>query len=418
MARSLVICPTHDHTDTLFASIASLQAQRDADWRLVVICDGAPQRTLDILEAFSACDPRIEFVDHPKGQRFGEGYRDPVISNASEEVILHLGDDDIWQEDHLGHMRSLLLQADWAYSGELSYRRSGKFSWRFANLGAEKARLAAARDTFIDAGLNNVAYRTNAYAKLDRGWQPAPEGSASDVHMWRVFVKDPSIRIACSARPSFIKLAGRATRREMTPVERLSEMSAVLARINRPGFMQQSRQTADFTIKIFHMWRINECDREHCFEEALKQCGLQVSGSGTEFSQALDGEAMALPVTEVQRDQLLFTWLIWRALSGNICDIEELRKMLPRFRPFFGELLSNLARTNGDMFDAMATLAGDGLGMRGIELRARVRNALKICAYQQAEVLLLKAEKVGQNAKWVETFQQELAARMREHSNH
>ena len=60
MARTLILCPTHDHADALMMSIASVRAQTETDWRMVVICDGAPARTVEILQAIEADDPRID----------------------------------------------------------------------------------------------------------------------------------------------------------------------------------------------------------------------------------------------------------------------------------------------------------------------------------------------------------------------
>ena len=146
MARTLILCPTHDHADTLFASIASVQAQRDADWQMVVIGDGAPERTADIVMAIGERDPRIRYRPHPKGERFGEAYRDAVIRESPAEFICHLGDDDLWSDRHLDTMTAMLAQADWAMQGELALSVDGAFTWRFANHGTDLARELAGKD--------------------------------------------------------------------------------------------------------------------------------------------------------------------------------------------------------------------------------------------------------------------------------
>lgn len=79
MADVLILCPTFDHAETLFASTASVRAQTFRDWELVMIGDGAPDRTARIMAAISRVDPRIRYEPHPKSARFGELYRDSII---------------------------------------------------------------------------------------------------------------------------------------------------------------------------------------------------------------------------------------------------------------------------------------------------------------------------------------------------
>ena len=99
MADVLILCPTFDHAETLLASTASVRAQKFRDWDLVVIGDGAPERTAEIMAAIGLADRRIRYEQHPKSARFGEVYRDPVIRASRAEVVLQLGDDDLWAPD-------------------------------------------------------------------------------------------------------------------------------------------------------------------------------------------------------------------------------------------------------------------------------------------------------------------------------
>lgn len=101
MPSILILCPTFDHADTLFASTASVRAQKFQDWELVVIGDGAPDRTGEIISTISQEDERIRYEAHPKSERYGEIYRDRVIRESQAEVVLQLGDDDLWAPDHI-----------------------------------------------------------------------------------------------------------------------------------------------------------------------------------------------------------------------------------------------------------------------------------------------------------------------------
>ncbi len=71
MADVLILCPTFDHAETLLASTASVRAQKFRDWELVVIGDGAPERTAEIMAAIGLADRRIRYEQHPKSARFG-----------------------------------------------------------------------------------------------------------------------------------------------------------------------------------------------------------------------------------------------------------------------------------------------------------------------------------------------------------
>ncbi|MGB3470289.1 MAG: glycosyltransferase family 2 protein [Erythrobacter sp.] len=98
---TLIICPTFDHADTLLMATASVRAQTRKDWQMVVICDGSPDRTREVMEAICRQDNRISYVWKPKGERYGETYRDAVIRQVDSAYVCHLGDDDLWLPNHL-----------------------------------------------------------------------------------------------------------------------------------------------------------------------------------------------------------------------------------------------------------------------------------------------------------------------------
>ena len=194
----LILCPTHDHADTLYISLASVRAQTIEDWRLVVIGDGAPERTRNILSAAKKIDDRIEFVMHPKGNRFGEVYRDPVIRNFDVDYVFQISDDDLWAPHHLETMLELLRQADWVNQAPLRLLPNGTSEWWFINHGTPQARNQSGRR--ISAGPNFVAYRRDAYLSLPEGWTAAPEPGPSDQFMWAKFHAQPSISVASTAK--------------------------------------------------------------------------------------------------------------------------------------------------------------------------------------------------------------------------
>ena len=66
-----VIVPTHDHGPTLRLSVGSALAQTVEDIEVLVVGDGVPDVTREIVGELSRVDERVHFFDHPKGQRHG-----------------------------------------------------------------------------------------------------------------------------------------------------------------------------------------------------------------------------------------------------------------------------------------------------------------------------------------------------------
>lgn len=304
MAEILIICPTHDHADALLMSIASVRAQSVEDWRMVVICDGSPPRTIEILEALRQQDPRIEFVVHPKGERYGEAYRDPVIRAASEPYVCHLSDDDLWAPDHLQTMVTMLSEADWASQGVLIVNQTRQAVWLFSNDGVGRRRNAG----IPGRGLNNVAYRRAAYLRLPEGWTPAPEGRASDKTMWAKFFAQPDLRVASSAAVTFVKLPSRLLRRDYTATDRAAELGPWLARIGRPGMVpelrRQARVLGDMLLQFNELAPIGR----RSFEEALAELGLGAVPGREAATIGCDGAVMTLPLTPRQHGQAMFAF--------------------------------------------------------------------------------------------------------------
>lgn len=237
MARTLILCPTFDHADTLLASISSVRAQTDSDWELVVICDGSPPRTFEILEAFTRADPRIRYVSHPKSPRTGEAYRDSVIRASDAEFVLHLGDDDVWSPRHIEAMLGLLAGADWAHQATLAVTTAGQFSWNFANIQTLREQRAWSTGRIDARGLNSVGYRRSAYMRLPKGWETTPAGQPTDVTMWTKFLAFSDLRVASSAQSTWLKLPGSAARLSAAPTERAVEGGLYLARVSEPGYL-------------------------------------------------------------------------------------------------------------------------------------------------------------------------------------
>jgi hypothetical protein len=241
--EATVIIPTHDHQDTLFHSIASAQAQTVRHIEILVIGDGAPERTREIVGSMAASDPRIRYYDFPKGPRCGEVHRRPVLDQARGRCICYLCDDDLWMPTHVERMCEALADADFAHSLGLSIPEDGEapvvngFDLGFP---ADRVRLTHGNFGF---GLSCGAHTLDAYRRLPRGWCTAPEGLNTDVFMWRQFLEQPWCRAVSSPYQTVLKFAA-PRRKTWSIARRVEELAEWRERIARPGFAERlSAQT-------------------------------------------------------------------------------------------------------------------------------------------------------------------------------
>ncbi|WP_226577952.1 glycosyltransferase family 2 protein [Acuticoccus sediminis] len=331
MANTLILCPTHDHADALLMSISAVRAQSVTDWRMVVICDGAPARTVEILQAIGDDDPRVEHRVFPKGERYGEAYRDIVIREAGEEIVCHLSDDDLWRTGHLAAMHRLLEEADWGRQGVMWLPAGDDVRWRFANAGTAVSRRAAAAMRPLAPGLNNVAYRREAYLRLAEGWTPAPEPGPSDLFMWAKFFQAEGMRIASSAEATVLRMPSRGKRSHLTPTERAAVLGGWLPAINDPASEALSLGQADILRGLVTLFAYSELEHAGTFDAAIEHCGLRLVEPGAPFNVAVDGAPLDVPMSRRQRRQARCAFL---AVKAAVTDIDGVDR---RWRDFAAE---------------------------------------------------------------------------------
>lgn len=310
MPKVLILCPTHDHADTLFASVASVVAQRFTDWEMVVIGDGAPPRTRQVMEAIQQAEPRVRYVWHPKSERYGEPHRDAVIRASTAEYVCQLSDDDLWTPEHLDVMTGLLEHAEWANQAPLRVLSDGRVEWWPINHGTEGIRRSITAGVPVSAGPNFVAYRREAYLRLPEGWTSAPKTGPSDAFMWAKFFRLGSLRVASSAASSAIKFpSSEGERRDRSPERRLAEIAPWLARLAEPGLTAGLRARATIRNRMRALFDIHQAQGAGSWTEALAMAGLKPVPAKTPPKAVLDGAPMPLPLSETQRAEVIEAWL-------------------------------------------------------------------------------------------------------------
>lgn len=309
MATVLILCPTFDHAETLYASTASVRAQRFHDWEMVVLGDGAPNRTAEIMAEISATDHRIRYEAHPKSERFGEPYRDPVIRQSDAEFVLQLGDDDLWAPDHIDCMLDLLQEAEWANQAPLRVAPDDSAEWWPVNHGTAHMRSSIVRGVPVSAGPNFVAYRREAYLRLPEGWTCAPPTGPSDAFMWGKFFRLTSLNVASTAATTAVKFPSHVAGREkLTAEQRLAELQPWLRQISKPGFVRNLCAEASIHSRLLALFKIHGVSGANSSTEALQMCGFQPTAIDEAPRPARNGEAMTLPLSSRQQQEAERAW--------------------------------------------------------------------------------------------------------------
>jgi len=246
MARVLIICPTFDHQDTLYPTIESVRRQTFQDFEVVVIGDGAPDRTADIMADIMKQDPRFRYEGHPKHERTGEPYRDPVIRASGCEIVAYISDDDLWLPWHLEWLVDALQTHDFAHSIDHTLHLDGHIQallFQFASPALREQ--IAGRKTWC-FGLSYAAHTRDAYLRLDEGWATSPAGIATDLNMWAKYAGNRNIRMRDILFPTALHLHSML-RVGISTQARAAEARKVLDSFGQAGFLQGIFERASFS---------------------------------------------------------------------------------------------------------------------------------------------------------------------------
>ncbi|HEY0105184.1 MAG TPA: glycosyltransferase family 2 protein, partial [Rhizomicrobium sp.] len=99
-----VVVPVYNRAAALGAALASVLAQGEADFEIVVVDDGSTDDPKAVVDALG--DPRIRFL--AQENRGGGAARNAGIAQARGAFIAFLDSDDVFRPGHLAAMRGLL----------------------------------------------------------------------------------------------------------------------------------------------------------------------------------------------------------------------------------------------------------------------------------------------------------------------
>jgi hypothetical protein len=237
-----VIVPTHDHGPTLRFALETALAQTVEDIEVLVIGDGVPDVTREIVGELSRRDERVRFFDHPKGPRHGEPYRHEALGEARGDIVCYLCDDDLWLPQHVELVREALEDADFVATHPVHMTPEGELLWWPADLSRPwfREQMLSGAANFVP--LSSAGHTLELYRRLPVGWSAAPTTTFTDIFMWQKILRLPGLRARSVYQPTVIHFPS-SLRRGWTPEARAAEIEPWAERVADP--MTRQHLTTD-----------------------------------------------------------------------------------------------------------------------------------------------------------------------------
>lgn len=197
--RFSILLPTHNRADVLGLAIASVLAQTEPDFELLIVADGCTDNTRDVIAKFS--DSRIRLFDLPKAPNFGYANRNVALRESRGKLIAFAAHDDLLLPDHLELMGNLLdgSQASWGYSRPLWVSTDGIIVPFCTNLA-----IAEERKYFFEQG-NSIPAACVVHTReaLERaGFWPEQVERAGDWMLWKRMIEGDGGQLAFLRQPT------------------------------------------------------------------------------------------------------------------------------------------------------------------------------------------------------------------------
>ncbi len=125
--RVSVIIPTYRHAAYVGETIASVLAQTFRDFELIIVNDGSPDNTADVLRPLIRSNACIRYVEQSNGGQASA--RNHGLRLAQGEFLAYLDDDDLWPPDKLAWQVPLLEchpEAAFVYGAHIMFHPDGR----------------------------------------------------------------------------------------------------------------------------------------------------------------------------------------------------------------------------------------------------------------------------------------------------
>jgi glycosyltransferase involved in cell wall biosynthesis len=105
------VIPVYDRTDVLKTAIESALNQTIADLEVLIVTDGSPAETLEVVNTFAA-EPRVKIFNYPRSSGNAVRGRNKGIAEARGRYIAFLDSDDVAMPDRLERCLPLLERGE------------------------------------------------------------------------------------------------------------------------------------------------------------------------------------------------------------------------------------------------------------------------------------------------------------------
>lgn len=238
MTRASVVIPCHNKAATLPLVVDSVLRQSVQDLEVLLLGDGVTDAARVAIEALVAADPRVRFLDFPKGPHHGEAYRHDAVMAATSDAVFYLCDDDLLLPEHVADLLALLERATVVQSLNGFIRPDGTVGSYAADLG-DPASVEPILDEsirFNSVSITGTAHRRSFYLEVGEHWETTPSGMWPDHHQFRRLARHPSYVGATSHRMTALQLPTSSDGRETwSDEERLAELVRWHEVVTAPG---------------------------------------------------------------------------------------------------------------------------------------------------------------------------------------
>ena len=213
-----ILMPVHRAPLFMPLALRCVLNQNRRDFELFIICDGAPQDTVDFATAAARSDSRIKVFAFPKGERHGEAHRHVALAQDKGHLCCQIADDDLWFPHHLDEIERLLSKVEFGNLMHTYAPDETRFSANYHNLADPAIQRAMHERAWNFFGPTVVGYRLETYRRLPVGWSPASKDIPTDLVMWRKFLAMPDVVVG--SRHAVTSLHFPASLRRDWPDER------------------------------------------------------------------------------------------------------------------------------------------------------------------------------------------------------
>ena len=225
--RASILVPTHDKHTTLPLAVGTALRQSVEELEVIVVGDGVTDPVRSVVEELVATDPRVRFLDRPKGAHHGESYRHEAIEAADSDAIFYLCDDDLLLPDHVADLLVLLEDHTFVQSFNGYVRTDGELDFYAADL-ADPGAVELMLDPELrhcSVSITGTAHSRAFYETVGEPWDTTPPGEWADHWQWKKLFRHPAFRGATSARMTALQLPTTNSGRESwTPEQREDEL--------------------------------------------------------------------------------------------------------------------------------------------------------------------------------------------------